>query len=97
MRGGRDLASDGPDETRHFAGDRGRRYALRLADRHQVAIALAHAILPLPGNIAHRLRQVLDTVEEFAAHPRLSYSPMLGQLSGIFKLLPAPADQFRCC
>jgi uncharacterized protein len=26
----------------------------------------------------------------------LSYSPMFGQISGWFKLLPAPADRFRC-
>ena len=25
----------------------------------------------------------------------MSYSPTLGQLSGLFKLLPAPADRFR--
>ena len=25
----------------------------------------------------------------------LSYSPTLGQISGLFKLLPAPADRFR--
>jgi len=27
----------------------------------------------------------------------LSYSPLLGQISGWFKLLSAPADRFRCC
>ena len=28
---------------------------------------------------------------------RLSYSPIFGQISGLFKLLPAPADRFQCC
>jgi adhesin transport system membrane fusion protein len=27
----------------------------------------------------------------------VSYSPSLGQISGLFKLLPAPADRFQCC
>ena len=27
----------------------------------------------------------------------VSYSPTLGQISGLFKLLPAPADRFQCC
>jgi long-chain fatty acid transport protein len=27
----------------------------------------------------------------------LSYSPTLGQISGLFKLLPAPADRLRLC
>lgn len=27
----------------------------------------------------------------------LSYSPIFGQISGLFKLLPAPADRFRWC
>ena len=27
----------------------------------------------------------------------MSYSPSLGQISGLFKLLPAPADRFQCC
>ena len=27
----------------------------------------------------------------------VSYSQILGQFSGIFKLPPAPADRFRCC
>jgi hypothetical protein len=27
----------------------------------------------------------------------LSYSPIFGQISGVFKLLPAPADRFHCC
>jgi hypothetical protein len=26
----------------------------------------------------------------------MSYSPTLGQISGWFKLLPAPADRFQC-
>jgi hypothetical protein len=28
---------------------------------------------------------------------KLSYSPIFGQISGVFKLLPAPADRFHCC
>jgi hypothetical protein len=27
----------------------------------------------------------------------VSYSPIFGQISGVFKLLPAPADRFHCC
>ena len=27
----------------------------------------------------------------------VSYSPIFGQISGVFKLLPAPADRFQCC
>ena len=27
----------------------------------------------------------------------VSYSPTLGQISGLFKLLPAPADRLRLC
>ena len=27
----------------------------------------------------------------------MSYSPTLGQISGLFKLLPAPADRLRLC
>jgi ATPase subunit of ABC transporter with duplicated ATPase domains len=27
----------------------------------------------------------------------VSYSPIFGQISGLFKLLPAPADRFQCC
>lgn len=29
--------------------------------------------------------------------PKMSYSPILGQVSGWFKLLSGPADRFRCC
>jgi xanthine/uracil permease len=27
----------------------------------------------------------------------LSYSPTLGQILGLFKLLPSSADRFQCC
>ena len=30
-------------------------------------------------------------------HGLISHPPLPGQISGSFKLLPAPADQFRCC
>jgi putative transposase len=28
---------------------------------------------------------------------KLSYSPTLGQIFGLFKLLPSSADRFQCC
>ncbi len=34
---------------------------------------------------------------ELLHHEGLSYSPIFGQISGVFKLLPAPADRFHCC
>jgi hypothetical protein len=33
----------------------------------------------------------------FADAKLVSYSPIFGQISGVFKLLPAPADRFHCC
>jgi hypothetical protein len=45
------------------------------------------------------LRRVLraSSVYREKAHLSVSYSPSLGQISGLFKLLPAPADRFQCC
>ena len=37
------------------------------------------------------------TLEITELEERVSYSPTLGQISGMFKLLPAPADRFQCC
>ena len=36
-------------------------------------------------------------IMEILAPFGVSYSPTLGQISGLFKLLPAPADRLRLC
>src|SRR5215831_9180322 len=51
----RHLPSDGPDETREFAGDRGSDNIGRLTGPDKLAITRAQPHLPLPGDIADRL------------------------------------------
>src|SRR5260221_7443258 len=53
------LPSDGPDETREFAGDRGGNNIGRLAGPGELALARAQPHLPLPGDIPDRLGLVL--------------------------------------
>jgi protein-tyrosine-phosphatase len=42
-------------------------------------------------------REGIGKFKAFSAGSQLSYSPIFGQISGVFKLLPAPADRFHCC
>src|SRR5271169_5434177 len=53
------LTSNGPDEARQFAGDRGGDDVGRLAGAGKPAIARAQPHLPLPVDVADRLRLVL--------------------------------------
>src|SRR5713226_2009119 len=63
------LPSDGPDEAGQFAGDRGGDDIGRLAGPGQPAIARAQPHLPLPGDVADRLRLVLLAQQQLAAEP----------------------------
>ena len=58
----RNHPGDGPDEADHRAGDRRGGNHLWLSRRHQMPIAPAHPLLPLPGDVAHGFRQHLDPV-----------------------------------
>jgi hypothetical protein len=40
--------------------------------------------------LAHYLWRAVD-------YEGMSYSPTLGQIFGLFKLLPSSADRFQCC
>src|SRR5260370_22483152 len=63
------LPGDGPNEARQLAGDRGGDDIGRLAGPGQPAIARAQPHLPLPGDIADRLRLVLLAQHQLAAEP----------------------------
>src|SRR5271167_914762 len=63
------LASDGPDEARQFAGDRGGDDVGGLAGAGEPAIARAQPHLPLPGDVADRLGLVLLAQQQLAAEP----------------------------
>jgi hypothetical protein len=66
---------DGPEEAGHLRRDRGRCDRFRFPRRHQMPIALAHPELPLPGSVAHRLRQLqAPPISTRRARPR----PALG-------------------
>jgi len=64
-------SGDCPDKANHLAGDRCGDDDSRLAGGDQMAVALAHSQLPLPGDVAHGLGQTLDPVVELAADARL--------------------------
>ena len=70
-------AGDRPDEADHFTGDRGGRstgsghHHLGLAGSGQAAIAVAQSQLRTPGNVAHRLGQMLDPIKQLSADPGL--------------------------
>lgn len=58
---------------------------------------IRQAALALLGiRIAEETRHEGSKIE-VANAIEVSYSPILGQSSGIFKLPPAPADRFQCC
>jgi hypothetical protein len=62
---------DRPDEADHLARDRRGHDHLGLAGRGQAAVAVAEAQLRLPGDLADRLGQAFDPVEQLAADPGL--------------------------
>jgi hypothetical protein len=66
-----DHPGDGLDEAHHLTGDRGDHHHLGLAGRRQAPVALAESELGLPGEVADRLGQALEPIEQFAADPRL--------------------------
>jgi hypothetical protein len=66
-----DDPGDRPDEADHLPRDRGGHDDLGLARRGQATIAVAQAQLRPPGDVADRLRQTFDSIEELAADPRL--------------------------
>lgn len=41
--------------------------------------------------------QAYGEIKKIYFPEKVSYSPIFGQISGVFKLLPAPADRFQCC
>src|SRR3982074_2981401 len=63
------LPGDGPNEARQLAGDRGGDDIGRLAGPGQPAIPRAQPHLPLPGDVADRLRLVLLAQQQLAAEP----------------------------
>src|SRR5512144_3076477 len=54
------MAADGPQERRHFAGDRGDDHGRLFTDGDKPAIAGAETDLSLPGNVTDGLRQSLE-------------------------------------
>ena len=58
-----DLVGDRPEERRHFPGDRRGDDGAALAACDELAVATAEAQLRLPGDIAHRLRQIVCAIE----------------------------------
>src|ERR1700732_1837842 len=65
----RHAPGDGPDETGHFTGDRGRDDVGRLAGAGELAIACAQPQLRLPGDLADRLGLLLLAEQQLAADP----------------------------
>src|SRR5512134_1376242 len=65
----RDLMGDRPEERRHFPGDGGGDDSAPFAACDELAVATAEAQLRLPGDVAHRLRQIAGAVEQRSAHP----------------------------
>src|ERR1700730_7140330 len=65
----RHLPSDGPDEARQLAGDRGGDNIGRLGGPGEPAIARAQPDLPLPGDVADGPRLVLLPQQQLAAEP----------------------------
>src|SRR5579863_1072586 len=65
----RHLASNGPDEARQLAGDRGGDDIDRLAGPGELAITRAQPHLPLPGDIADQFGLVLLPQQQLAADP----------------------------
>src|SRR5215471_17285253 len=63
------LPSDGPDETREFAGDRGGDDIGGLSGAGELAITGTQPHLALPGDVADRLGLVLLSQQHFAADP----------------------------
>src|ERR687892_1170775 len=66
-----DHPGDRPDEAHHLTGDRGGHDYLGFAGRRQAAVTIAEAELSLPGDLADRLGQTLEPVEQLAADPGL--------------------------
>src|SRR5919106_5615554 len=62
---------DRPDEAHHLTGDRRGHHYLRFAGRREAAVTVAEAQLRLPGDLADRLGQAFDPVEQLAADPGL--------------------------
>src|SRR5258707_2145945 len=65
----RHLPSDGPDEARQLAGDRGGDDIGRLAGPGEPAIARAQPDLSLPGDVADGPRLALLPQQQLAAEP----------------------------
>src|ERR1700724_2502103 len=65
----RHLPSDGPDEARQLAGDRGGDNIGRLGGPGEPAIARAQPDLPLPGDVADGPRLGLLPQQQLAAEP----------------------------
>ena len=69
--------------------DRAFRFGLGKAARDALKIQLDVEKLLIERRSAAELVELLPDF--------VSYSPIFGQISGLFKLLPAPADRFQCC
>src|ERR1700680_1868131 len=68
--GHRHLASDGPDEARQLAGDRGGDDIGGLAGPGELAIARTQSHLPFPGRVADRPGLLLLPQQQLANYPR---------------------------
>ena len=66
---GRDFPSDGPQESGHFAGDRGDDDGRLLARGAEAAIAGSQTDLRFPRDVAHRLRQPFQPGSQGLADP----------------------------
>src|SRR5271169_3516311 len=85
------LSSNGPDETRQFAGDRGGDDVRRLAGTGEPAIARTQPHLPFPGDLADRLGLVLLPQQQLAAEAgreavapgRFNQQPASGVIAGL--------------
>ena len=72
-------------EACHLAGDRRDGHYARLARRHKMPVALEYQQLPFPGDVTHRLRQILDPVEKLPAD------------AGLHPVAPCALDQRPAC
>ncbi len=64
-------------------------------------VLLAASFLAVALGSIHAFSVLVPSLENHFDAPRalvsVSYSPTLGQIFGLFKLLPSSADRFQCC
>ena len=78
-----DLMGDRPEERRHFPGDGGGDDSSPFAPCDELAVATAEAQLRLPGDVAHRFRQIACAVEQRSAHRTFDENPPGPAVAGL--------------